>query len=100
MHTMDACKQVGSAAKLINNHPITHTDCDTGVACTGGVCSGCIPGYYPNATAASGCAECGYGFYCPDGTAHNPCGAGETTTTTTATDATECVPGCTTDAGG
>ncbi|GBF98892.1 hypothetical protein Rsub_11530 [Raphidocelis subcapitata] len=76
----------------------SNTDCPSGVACVGGTCSACKPGYYPSATAASGCAECGFGFYCPNGADRNPCGAGKTTTTTTATDAAQCVPGCSTDA--
>ncbi|GBF98895.1 hypothetical protein Rsub_11533 [Raphidocelis subcapitata] len=73
-------------------------DCGTGAACVGGTCSACKPGYYPSATAASGCAECGFGFYCPNGKDRNPCGPGKTTTTTTATDAAQCVPGCNSNA--
>ncbi|GBF98893.1 hypothetical protein Rsub_11531 [Raphidocelis subcapitata] len=73
-------------------------DCGTGTACVGGTCSACKPGYYPSATAASGCAECGFSYYCPNGKDRNPCGAGKTTTTTTATDAAQCVPTCTGDA--
>ena len=74
-------------------------DCPSGVACAGGTCSACKPGYYPSATAASGCAECGFGFYCPNGADRNPCGAGKNTTTTTATDAAQCVPTCTSNTG-
>ena len=74
-------------------------DCGTGAACVGGTCSACKPGYYPSATAASGCAECGFGFYCPNGKDRNPCGTGQTTATTTATSASDCKPGCKTNAG-
>jgi hypothetical protein len=74
-------------------------DCPTGVACSSGTCSACKPGYYPSAAAASGCAECGFGFYCPNGEDRKPCGTGQTTSTTTSTDKSECVPGCKTDAG-
>jgi hypothetical protein len=56
----------------------------------------CGPGFYVNGGV---CTVCGFGFYCPDGTARLPCGTGETTVTDTSTVESQCVKECTTDAG-